>query len=440
MRALEIEPLDADLHLNLARAQFGMDDTTAAVASFKTALSIEPDNVSANFELGNQYEVQGKFDMARECYSKVLEIDPQKFEVHLRLASMGDTPVDEQAKVLDRLDEVLGQDDLHDMQRSRYLYAGAKIHQRLKNYDRAFEQFVAANAIEAEKHPFNRDMFMQWYRSQVRSFTPEVFETHKGAGDDTEQPIFIVGMPRSGTTLTEQIISSHPMVEGAGELQKLDQMIGAMHGIRDGALRYPDDVGRIERGALQGLAADYLASLRAQGRGEAARITDKYVFNFYHLGMIGILFPKAKIIHCKRDPLDTSLSCLFQNFSSSMSFPFWHKLEDIGFFYRHYQKMMDHWHRVLPVEILDVQYEETIADQEAMSRRLIDFVGLEWDDACLRFYENKRAVATASVWQVRQKVYTTSVQRWRAYEKHLDPLRRELAGEPAEPEEPAATA
>ncbi len=430
-KALEADPYNPDLHIFRGRAQFGAGDSAAAMASFKAALAIEPDHVTANFELGHQYEVQGEFGLARECYTKVLEIEPEKFEVHLRLASMGDAPSEEQANIVERLDEVLASEELTDVQRKQYLYTGGKIHQRLKNYDKSFEQYVAANAIEAKEHPFDRDMYLEWFNAQVNSFTPEVFAHHDGAGDDTEQPVFIVGMPRSGTTLTEQIISSHPLVAGAGELGKLDQMLSMMQGTRNADLSYPRDVSLIGRDAIANLSGDYLKVLRAQGREDAVRITDKYVFNFYHLGMIAILFPRARIIHCKRDPLDTGISCLFQNFSSKSNFPFWHRLEDIGFYYRHYLKLMEHWHAVLPVEIMDVQYEEMVADQEAMSRKLIDFVGLDWDDACLRFYENRRAVATASVWQVRQKVYTSSVQRWRAYDKHLDPLRRALAGEEA---------
>jgi hypothetical protein len=236
-------------------------------------------------------------------------------------------------------------------------------------------------------------------------------------------------MPRSGTTLCEQIITSHPLVAGAGELRKLDQLVGVMTGLRNSDLRYPEDVAKMSPEGIAGLAANYLDALKPYAGDGTIRITDKYVFNFAHVGLISILLPNARIIHCRRDPLDSGMSNFFQNFTGKMSFPFWHDLGNIGLFYRQYERIMAHWHEVLPGRILDVQYEDVVADQEQMSRKIIDFAGLDWDDACLRFYENKRAVSTASVWQVRQKVFSSSVGRWRDYEKHIGPLQRALAGE-----------
>lgn len=428
-KAIVLRPADAKLYVQLARAHFGVDDTESAVAALRKAIELDPDLLIAHFELGNQLEVQGKFDLARECYAKVLEAKPDYFEVHLRLATLGDTPMDEQESDLARLSEVIDQHTLSPEMKSRYLFAAARIHQRQKRHDEAFEKFREANAIMSEQHPFDRKGMVNWFDRIIGAFTAETIAAQKVAGSADDRPMFIVGMPRSGTTLCEQIISSHPLVAGAGELRKLDQLVGVMTAMRDTDLRYPDDIARMSPEGIAGLAASYLDALEPYADDGAIRITDKYVFNFAHVGLVSILLPNARIIHCRRDPLDSGLSNFFQNFTGKMYFPYWHDLGNIGFFYRQYERIMAHWHEVLPGRILDVQYEEMVADQEQMSRRIIDFAGLDWDDACLRFYENKRAVATASVWQVRQKVFSSSVGRWRDYEKHIGPLQRALAGE-----------
>jgi tetratricopeptide (TPR) repeat protein len=428
-KAIALDPVRADLYVQLARAHFGTDDPASAINAYRKAVELDPGLTIAHFELGNQYEVLGDFDAARACYARVLEVDPDYFEVHLRLATMGDTPMDEQESGLARLSHVLEGQSLTDEMRSRYLFAAARIHQRQKRYDEAFDHFRQANDIARAHNPLDRDGLADWFDRMTGAFTAETIAAQQPAGSQSELPVFIVGMPRSGTTLCEQIVSSHPLAVGAGELKKLDQLVGVMTGMQRAPLRYPDDVAGMAPGGIAGLAADYLATLAPHGDETTARITDKYVFNFAHIGLISVLFPEARIIHCRRDPLDSGLSCYFQNFIGKLTFPFWHDLGDIGFFYRQYERIMAHWHEVVPGRILDVQYEDMVADQERMSRRVIDFVGLEWDDACLRFYENKRAVATASVWQVRQKVYSSSVARWRDYEAHIEPLRRALAGE-----------
>jgi tetratricopeptide (TPR) repeat protein len=428
-KAIALNPVRADLYVQLARAHFGTDDPASAVKAYRKAIELDPDLTIAHFELGNQYEVLGDFDAARACYARVLEVDPDYFEVHLRLATMGDTPMDEQESGLARLSHVLVGQTLTAEMRSRYLFAAARIHQRQKRYDEAFDHFRRANDILRARNPLDRDALVDWFDRMTGAFTAETIAVQQAAGSQSELPVFIVGMPRSGTTLCEQIISSHPLAAGAGELKKLDQLVGVMTGLQRSPLRYPDDMARMAAGGIAGLASDYLATLTPHGDEATARITDKYVFNFAHIGLISVLFPKARIIHCRRDPLDSGLSSYFQNFTGKLTFPFWHDLGDIGFFYRQYERIMAHWHEVVPGRILDVQYEDMVADQERMSRRVIDFVGLEWDGACLRFYENKRAVATASIWQVRQKVYSSSVGRWRDYETHIEPLRRALGGE-----------
>jgi hypothetical protein len=232
---------------------------------------------------------------------------------------------------------------------------------------------------------------------------------------DSDRPVFIVGMPRSGTTLTEQILASHPKVFGAGELGLMGQ---AAQMLRRGSV---DSLASASGDSLAKATAFYLREI---GRidGEAARVTDKMTANFLRLGLIARMFPNARIVHCRRDPMDTCLSCFQQNFRAA-HLSWTCDLADLGHYYCQYRRLMDHWRQILPAgSMLEVDYEDTVSGLETQARRLVDFVGLEWDDACLRFHEADRTVVTASHSQVRRKVYAGSVGRWRRYGGGLRPL------------------
>jgi hypothetical protein len=231
-------------------------------------------------------------------------------------------------------------------------------------------------------------------------------------------------MPRSGTTLVEQIIASHPQVFGAGELCHIGAMVAGLPARLQTDTTYPECVTMLDERLARSLAEDYLEKLRALGD-DAKRVSDKMPANFFNLGLIALMFPNARVIHCRRDPLDVCLSIYFQQFAYGHNYAY--DLSDIAVYYRQYKRLMHHWHAVLPLEIHEVQYEKLIADQEAVSRRLIDYCGLPWDESCLEYYKNKRAVQTMSNWQVRQPIYTHSMQRWKHYEKHLDELKEVLA-------------
>jgi hypothetical protein len=222
-------------------------------------------------------------------------------------------------------------------------------------------------------------------------------------------------MPRSGTTLTEQIASSHSRVGGAGELRTLGDLMRRLAG-RGG---YAEALAGLTRGQSRDLARNYLEALRQIG-GPGERITDKMPHNFEDLGLIALLFPNARVVHCMRDPLDTCLSCFTHHFSENHGYNT--DLSVLGQYYREYRRIMQHWREVLPLRMLDFSYEALIADQEGKSRELIAFLGLEWEDACLAFHANDRLVSTPSRWQVRQPIYTSSVKGWKKYEKHLGPL------------------
>jgi hypothetical protein len=231
-------------------------------------------------------------------------------------------------------------------------------------------------------------------------------------------------MPRSGTTLVEQILASHPNVFGAGELNLIPQLAADLPGLLRSSLNYPRCLDRLDAARAGEIARRHVDRLRDLG-GSASRVVDKMTINFLHLGLIAVLFPEARVIHCRRDPRDICLSCFFHNFASpGLNFTF--SLQDLGFYYQQYERLMDHWRQVLPLPIFEIQYEELVSAPEQWTRALLDFCGLAWDDRCLAFHQTERQVKTASALQVRQPMYTRSVGRWKPYEIQLQPLFRAI--------------
>jgi hypothetical protein len=256
-------------------------------------------------------------------------------------------------------------------------------------------------------------------RRIIEAFTPDLFETFKGCGNPSDKPVFIVGMPRSGTTLVEQIIASHPQVHGAGELNDLWRTAEQITSFLPLGAQLPEGIGQVKSEVWEFVGNQYVKTI-SQRSWDALRITDKLPFNYTLVGIIHLMLPNARIIHCRRNPLDTCVSCFMTSFGGDRGFT--RDLHELGGTYRTYQDLMVHWHNVIPGRMLDVVYEELVEDPEVQAKKLIAHLGLEWDDSCLEFYKNKRRVSTASLAQVRQPVYKTSVGRWRHYEKHLAPL------------------
>ena len=273
------------------------------------------------------------------------------------------------------------------------------------------------------------------------AFTPELIAEKSGGGDPSSMPIFVIGMPRSGTTLVEQIIASHPQVHGAGELKTFNDVVLTVHGPDGKTIPYPDFVPALAAGPLKQIGSRYLALVRdlvSRSDGEkkdAPYVTDKMPSNYYFAGLIHLALPNAKIIHTMRDPVDTCISCFSKLFAGEQNHTY--DLGELGRYYKRYQQLMAHWRRVLPPgRIFDVRYEDVVADVEGEARRIIAHCGLPWDDRCLAFHETRRPIRTASATQVRQPIYKSAVGRWRVYEQQLGPLLIALDG--AEPRRTAS--
>jgi len=297
-------------------------------------------------------------------------------------------------------------------------FAAAELLDRVGRYDEAFAHARQANQLVGAKYePAQVERSVD---ALIAYFTRRKIQSLPRSTLGDERPVFIVGMPRSGTSLVEQILASHPDVYGAGELEAIFQIAGQAEARLSGrGFAFPQSLDGITSSLADELAANYLRPLTALAPA-ARRITDKLPLNFLQLGLISILFPQARVIHCMRDPRDTCLSCYMTHFSSGNEFSY--DLRSCGHFYRQYEKLMTHWKRALDLPILDVIYGQLVEDAEGQSRRMVEFLGLPWDPQCLRFYDNTRYVPTASNAQVRQPIYQSSVGRWRHYDKHLAPL------------------
>jgi hypothetical protein len=297
------------------------------------------------------------------------------------------------------------------------------IHHRAKRHDEAFRHYQQANNLKRARIQHSAKGHSEFVDRLIAAYSSERFRDVDAGGSTSDAPVFVLGMPRSGTTLVEQILCSHADVHGAGELATLGdiELDLTLRFAEQGG--YPDCVWALSKADLEEAASRYLQVLTARS-GRAKRVTDKMPSNFARIGLIKRLMPQARIIHCTREPLDTCLSNYFHYFAVGNEFAC--RFEELAAYYADYRRLMAHWKSVFPSEIVDVAYEDVVADQEATSRRLVAAIGLDWDPDCLRFHENKRAVNTFNSMQVRQPIYTRAVGRWQEYEAHLGPLIKAL--------------
>ncbi|HFD11216.1 MAG TPA: sulfotransferase [Crenotrichaceae bacterium] len=321
---------------------------------------------------------------------------------------------------LHRLKILEKQKHLTDEDRTSVFFSIAKIYQDCELHDKAFYYFAQGNTLQAKKYPFSTAKFIDHISSTIEFQTKELLAEKALFGNTSKTPVIIVGTPRSGTTLVEQILSSHHDVFGAGELTWVGAAASAIKGYLETDTPYPACTKELTKSNIIELAGKYLHYLQSLASGES-RITDKMPNNFLNLGLIHILFPNARIIHCRRDFRDACTSMFCQYFPGGHAIS--HDMFKLGIYYKQYQRLMSHWRAVLPADtMIEVDYETLVANQEAESRRIVDFIDMEWDDACLDFYKKKRLIYTASSKQVTKPIYTSSVGRWKRYKEHLQLL------------------
>ncbi len=417
-RAIELDPRHGRAHNNLGSALEKLEDRAAAADAYRAAIAIDDAHMEAHNNLGSVLGWMGDVDGARRCYERALEIDPNSVSSHFNLSHMKRYESDDTAvPILEGL--VKRAASLPETERIQLYFALGKMRDDLGDYARAFEAYATGNRLKAATIRHDEAGADRQLGNIIRTFTTTLIERLGSAGNPDPAPTFIVGMPRSGTSLMEQILASHPMVHGAGELKNLHRIVASTAAAAKKG-PYPSFV---ESAAAEDLAvigrryADAVHDLAP----DAERIVDKMPANFFYLGLIHLALPNAKIIHMVRDPMDSCLSCFTHLFSDTMEFTY--DLATLGHYYVRYMKLMAHWRAVLPGStVLDVRYADLVADVEGETRRVLDHMGLPWDDACLTFHDTERPVRTASLAQVRQPIYQSSVGGWRRFEKQLAPL------------------
>ncbi len=330
--------------------------------------------------------------------------------------------------------------DLDDESRKLILFALGFLLDKLERYDDAFDAYTRANALRAVR--FNADAYEAWVDRTIAAWTADRVAALPKSTVTDQRPVFILGMPRSGTSLTEQILAAHPTVHAAGELMTMPTVLRRALGLdRVPGFPLPQDPSTVTPDALDSAARAYLDTIDALAH-HAERVTDKLVGNYLGLPLIHAALPAARVVHLRRDPRDTCLSCFFQNFSVGLDYAF--DLTDLARAHLQHDRIMDHWKRMLreadpAFGVIELAYADLVTDQAATTRRLLDSLGLPWSDACLRFHESTRITFTASVDQVAKPMYASSLGRWRRYEKHLAPLLDALGGAEPDPAPPPAS-
>jgi len=453
--ALRINPAYINAHINKGGALNDLGRLEEAKACYQKALLIDPHDGNAHYCLAEACRVTGELDNALHHYQQILRHDSGnanaiagvvnilKFRKQYSSAMAliesyvsdkdGQFPIKiavnyaalcrqagEYDRAIDLLEYLRLQKSVllnNDDRVALYFNLGS-LYDARGDFDRAFETYRVGNNLKS--HANEHLVYGQCLASYTEMFTADFMRQAQRADNSSELPVFIIGMPRSGTSLVEQILSSHPRVFGGGELKWVIDVIQEAQAVIGSAFPYPQCLNDASQTHCNILAGLYLRKLAVLSGGQAVRTTDKMTANFWNLGLIALLFPRGRIIHCQRDPMDTCLSIYFQNFSEGHGFAY--DLREIGKAYNLYLEMMAHWRKVLDYPILDVHYEDLVNNQESMTRRLLDFCDITWDYKCLQFQDSDRMVFTASSDQVRRPMYKSSIHRWKNYQSHLGPL------------------
>lgn len=415
-RAVELNADFAEAHAYLSLALHGEARADEAQASASRALALKSDLAKAHWARGLCLQSNGDIEEAKKCYRAALKSDPALAEAYKSLAyassSILEQPLFEQAS------EQLRRADASVPDRCHLHYALGKACDNASDYSEAFKHWQSGAKLHRSANKWSVDLARAEFKETTVAFGQDLFVTHGSRPKNGVTPIFIVGMPRSGTTMVEQILASHPDVVAFGETLALGKVVDDFGRWSETDTPYPQGIAKCNITALNAAAERYLDDLRPDL--SASHSTDKNLATFKRLGLVACLFPNARIVHCRRHPLDIIVSCFSQEFGHGLEWSY--DLSEAADYYELYMAYMEHWHAVLPIEIFDLDYESVVADLETNARDLLRHCGLPWNEACLSFHETRRAVYTVSDTQVRQPIYKTSVGRWRRYEAHLGDL------------------
>ncbi len=412
------EPDNADAYLVLGQIMHDTDNFESAVELLEKAVVADPDNAEVRNFYGVTLKSVGRLDEARDNILKSIDLNEKMFGAY---ANLNDIYLfTRENKYFKNIEQFLNAEEPGSKRALPLHYAYAKALEDLGEHERALDHYITGGQIKRTMLNYVEEESFSFFDRIMQTFSAEFFASKPFAGNESDRPIFIVGMPRSGSTLVEQILSSHPQVHGAGEVKYISN---SMHALRDrfpSLSRFPELATELSGAQFDAFSKDYLKRMSTHA-GDAARITDKLLTNYFFVGLIHSVFPNARIINTQRNPIDNCLSAFTKLFKDDM--PHSYDLGELGRYYRKYDGLMAHWREVIPADRLKlVQYENVVHDTEGFARDLLAFLDLPWDDACLNFHKSNRPVKTASVAQIRKPIYTESIERWRKYGSKLRPL------------------
>ncbi len=425
--ALKSDPDNAEALTLLGQVLHETDRYDEAIEVLEKAVKLQADSPEALNFYGVALKSVGRLDEAREYILKSLRLNDSMYGAYANLNDLVDFSKDVGEELFNRMDAIFeASTNLEAEQLLPLHFAYAKALEDRGQHAKALDHYIVGGRMKRAQLEYKEDETFGFFDAICEAFPKEVFANRKFAGIQDERPVFIVGMPRSGSTLVEQILSSHPDIYGAGEVKYLSRALGQLRDRFPSLQKYPQMMEKITPAQLEIVAKNYLTALTA-GVGDAKRVTDKLLTNYFFVGLIHLLYPKAKFIHTARDPVDTCLSGFTKLFKDDM--PHSYELGELGRYYRKYREIMAYWEKVLPKgTIKTVVYEDVVADTEKEAKELIAFLGLDWDDKCLAFHKSDRPVKTASVAQVRKPIYKTAVKRWKKYGAGLKPLADAIEG------------
>jgi len=419
-QALRINPVDKNAYLGLGNARSAQGNLDQAVSAFQEAIAIDPLYEKAYKELGRTFADHGEIEMALTANRKALKINPEYAKAYLSLSKNKKfTECDDDIRAMESLFSKKGISD----EDSVYLaFALGKAYEDLGDFDKSMEYVNKATRLKRDSYDYSISESQEEFDRIKEVFSPDFFSNHYDSGDPDRTPIFILGMPRSGTSLVEQILASHADVYGAGELKDLGKILGSIRTSekekQSGII--PAELLELDARAFADLGKQYITRIRRHSA-NAKFITDKFPHNFLYIGFVRAILPNARIIHCTRDPMDNCLSIFKTRLKSGHGYA--DNMSELGQYYRMYLELMEYWRATLPGFVYDQSYEDLVGSQQEQVGKLLQHCGLDWDDACLDFHKTRRKVKTASNAQIRRPIYNDSVKLWKRYEKQLEPLK-----------------
>jgi tetratricopeptide (TPR) repeat protein len=422
---LEKNPNDQGLQINMAAALVGLGQSEQGIALYRKVLKKDPENARRHILLGHALKTAGAFDEASEAYQAAYRIRPQFGDPYWSLANI---------KTYEFTDTELAQINEYEQaastpveDRIHLCFAAGKAYEDRQDYETSFTYYERGNSLKHQQLRYKDEVFQNRVDAQVEVCTAELFEERQDAGCQAPDPIFIVGLPRSGSTLLEQILASHSKIDGTMELQDIGSLAQRLRGrTAERASRYPAILRDLDTERFREFGERYIDNTRAY-RGGAPYFIDKMPNNFLHIGLIRLILPNAKIIDARRHPMACCFSGFKQLFGEGQEFTY--GLYEIGRYYGAYVRLMDHWDQVLPGFVLRVMHEDVVADLEGQVRRMLEFCSLPFEETCINFHKTERNIHTPSSAQVKQPIYRDAVEQWRHYEDYLQPLREALGPE-----------